>query len=163
VLTNSLAANNHIAVHSGYATYRKKIIDAGVELYEIRANAGREVQGDGEKNADGPETLTLHTKLILIDRRYLFVGSLNLDPRSIEINAEMGLLIDAPDLVVQMAEALDDTIPKVSYRVVRSKQGWLEWHGNIDGQKTIELSEPLTSDWRRFKAWILKLVPDSQL
>jgi putative cardiolipin synthase len=105
----------------------------------------------------------MHTKLILIDRRYLFVGSLNLDPRSIKINTEMGVLIDAPDLVSQMAIGVDDSIPKFSYHVVRSKQGSLLWEGEINGQKVTETSEPLSSGWRRFKAWVLKLAPDSQL
>ena len=65
VLTNSLASNNHVPVHSGYARYRKDVIDAGVELYEARANAGKELSY-GE---DGPENLTLHTKAVLIDRK----------------------------------------------------------------------------------------------
>ena len=90
ILTNSLASNNHVPVHGGYARYRKDVIAAGVDLYEARANAASELQGSNE----AADTLTLHTKAFLIDRRYLFVGSLNLDPRSIEINAEMGLLID---------------------------------------------------------------------
>jgi hypothetical protein len=62
--------------------YRRDVIRAGVELYEMRANAARELSG----NEDDPDALTLHTKVILIDHRYMFIGSLNLDPRSIEIN-----------------------------------------------------------------------------
>jgi putative cardiolipin synthase len=92
IVTNSLASNNHTAVHSAYAGYRKAILEAGVELYEVRADA---VQGEAG-------SLTLHTKGMVFDRSMTFVGSLNLDPRSIEINSEMGMLI--PNEV--MAEAL---------------------------------------------------------
>jgi len=90
MVTNSLASNNHIAVHSGYSKYRRDVIRAGMQLYETRANAGRSISGD----EDGTEQMTLHTKLIIVDRRYLVIGSPNMDPRSLEINAEKGLIVD---------------------------------------------------------------------
>ena len=70
----------------------------GANIYEVRANA---VELGGGACGKKPESLTLHSKLILIDERYLFVGLLNLDPRSLEINAEMGLLIDSPEMAEQ--------------------------------------------------------------
>ena len=158
MVTNSLASNNHVAVHSAYSGYRRDVIGAGVELYEVRANAGKEAQG-----SEGPEVLTLHTKLILIDRRYLFVGSLNLDPRSLEINAEMGLLIDSEELVEVMVTGLESVIPDVTYQVVLNDKGSLEWHGKIDGEPVTESTEPLAGAWLRFRAWFLKLAPESQL
>ena len=159
ILTNSLASNNHVPVHSGYARYRKDVIKAGAELYEARANAARELSGTNE----GPETLTLHTKAFLIDRRYLFVGSMNLDPRSIEINAEMGLLIDSYEMVADMTNDLDQGLSNMAYRVLLNKKGTLEWHGRIDGEEVIETKEPLTSTWLRLKAWFFKIAPESQL
>ncbi|MFW2368705.1 MAG: phospholipase D family protein [Desulforhopalus sp.] len=159
ILTNSLASNNHVAVHGGYARYRKDIIKAGAELYEARANAARELSGSDE----GPDVLTLHTKAFLIDRRYLFVGSLNLDPRSIEINAEMGLLVDSQEMISDMTIDLDQDLSKVAYRVLLNKKGELEWHGRINGTEVIETKEPLTSSWLRFKAWFLRIAPESQL
>ncbi len=159
IITNSLASNNHVAVHSGYAKYRKDIIGAGAELFEIRANAGRELSD----RKDDPESLTLHTKLFLFDRRYLFVGSLNLDPRSVEINAEMGLLIDSAEFAGAMAVAVEERLAVAAYKVVENERGKLEWHAMIDGEEIIETKEPLTSWWRRFKAWFMKIVPDSQL
>ena len=158
MVTNSLRSNNHIAAHSGYARYRRDVIDAGVELYEVRANAGREVQG-----GEGPEALTMHTKLTLIDRRYLLVGSLNLDPRAIELNSEFGLLIESEALTGAIASAIDDTITTFAYHVVKDDKGRLEWRGNVGGVEVVETSEPLASGWRRFKAWFMKIVPESQL
>ncbi len=159
IVTNSLASNNHVPVHSGYAKYRKDVISAGAELYEVRGNAGRELSN----RDDAPDSLTLHTKAFLIDRRYLFVGSLNLDPRSVEINAEMGLLIDSPEFAAGMAVAVEEKLAAAAYRLVENKQGKLEWHARIDGEEIIETKEPLTSWWLRFKAWLMKIVPDSQL
>jgi putative cardiolipin synthase len=158
VATNSLASNNHVPVHSGYTRYRKDVIRAGVEVYEARADAGRFTQAVG-----GPEKFTLHTKLIFIDRRYLFVGSLNLDPRSIDINAEMGLLIDSPEMTGAIASTLDEVIPQVAYRVVLNDKGKLEWHGAEDGAEVVETHEPQAGKWLRFKAWLMKIAPESQL
>jgi putative cardiolipin synthase len=159
ILTNSLASNNHVPVHGGYARYRKDVIAAGAELYEARANAGNEIQGANE----AADTLTLHTKTFLIDRRYLFVGSLNLDPRSIEINAEMGLLIDSQEMVGDLTYDVDERLAAVSYRVTVNDQGSLEWHGRINGEDVIETREPLASPWLRFKAWFMRIAPERQL
>ena len=159
ILTNSLASNNHVAVHSGYARYRKDVIKTGAELYEARANAARELSGTDE----GPDTLTLHTKAFLIDRRYLFVGSMNLDPRSIEINAEMGLLIDSDKMVSDMTNDLDQSLSNIAYRLLLNEKGNLEWHGRINGEEVIETKEPLTSTWLRLKAWFYKIAPENQL
>ena len=159
ILTNSLASNNHVPVHGGYARYRKDVIAAGAELYEARANAASEVQGANEAT----DTLTLHTKAFLIDRRYLFVGSLNLDPRSIEINAEMGLLIDSEDMVTELTYDIDERLAAVTYRVTVNEKGNLEWHGRINGEEVIETREPLTTPWLRFKAWFMRIAPERQL
>jgi len=159
IVTNSLASTNHVPVHSGYAKYRKDVIRAGAELYEVRANAGRELGGSD----DHPDLITLHTKVFLFDRRYMFVGSLNLDPRSVEINAEMGILIDSPEFAGGMAEAVTEKLATVTYSVVENSRGKLEWHAIINGEDHIETKEPLTSWWLRFKAWFMKIVPDSQL
>lgn len=158
ILTNSLASNNHVPVHSGYARYRGKVVDAGVELYEARADAGSENSPEAEK-----QTLTLHTKAIIIDRRHIFIGSLNIDPRSIEINAEMGLLIDSEKMAAKMAHEMENDISEIAYRIHKNQEGNLEWHATIDDKQVVETREPQTSWWRRTKAWFYKIAPESQL
>ena len=159
VLTNSLASNNHVAVHSGYARYRRDVIDAGVELYEVRANAGPPKPGETEAS----QNLTLHTKIILLDREQMFIGSLNIDPRSIQINSEMGLLIESEDMVGKIAEAIDKAIAEIAYRVDINENGKLEWRAIVDDKEVVETKEPLTSWWLRTKAWFYKIAPESQL
>jgi putative cardiolipin synthase len=159
IVTNSLASNNHIPVHSAYARYRKAVIRAGAELYEARANAARELPG----SEDSPDVLTLHTKVFYIDRSQLFVGSLNLDPRSIEINAEMGLLIDSVAMIGSLAQGADERLATLTYQVRENDKGQLEWHGRINNRDVIKTKEPLTSWWLRFKAWFMKIAPESQL
>ena len=160
VVTNSLASNNHIAVHSGYARHRPNLVDAGVELYEARVDA---VRAPTEDDSEGPELLTLHTKAVVIDRETLFVGSLNLDPRSIDINSEMGILVYSEALTSGLAEAFLEDLPEFAYRVDVDENGSIVWRGRVDGEEVVEHSEPQSGAWRRFKAWFLKIVPDSQL
>ena len=160
IFTNSLSTNNHTAVHSAYSSYRKDILEAGVELWEARADAVQVTSEDGELL---PGKLTLHTKGILIDRKQIFVGSLNLDPRSIDINTEMGLLIDSPELSSSLAEGFMRRLPSIAWQVKLEPDGDLGWHGMIDGQQVAEATEPQTTGWERFKAWFLKIAPESQL
>jgi len=158
ILTNSLASNNHTAVHSAYAKYRRPIVEAGIELYEARVDAV------GEKvDANAPDVLTLHTKAIIVDRETLFVGSLNLDPRSIEINAEMGILVTSAEMVGELATLVLEDLDEFAYRVEFDESGKIRWRGMIDGVEVIETKEPQTTSGQRFKAFMLKIVPDSQL
>lgn len=160
IVTNSLASTNHVPVHAGYARYRKKMLEMGASLYEARANAVR----PGSASTDSsPKSLTLHTKLILIDERYLFVGSLNLDPRSIKINAEMGILIDSPLMAQQFLAGVNQGLPELSYKVQLDDDGRLQWLATIDGKEQIETKEPLTSWWRRFLSGVYRVLPESQL
>ena len=88
---------------------------------------------------------------------------MNLDPRSIEINAEMGVLIDSESMVENMVKSAEERLPNLTYQVHENDKGKLEWHGRINNQTVIETKEPSTSRWRRFKAWFMKIVPESQL
>ncbi len=160
VVTNSLATNNHTPVHSAYSSYRRQLLDAGVELWEARADAAKIVNEDGTSELDH---LTLHTKGILIDRRYTFVGSLNLDPRSIDINTEMGILIDSEPIATMLTLNSLEQIPAQAYRVEYADDGGLQWRATIDGREVVETREPQTSWWKRFEASFMKLAPEGQL
>jgi putative cardiolipin synthase len=160
LVTNSLATNNHTAVHSAYSRYRKAVIEAGAELWEARADAAKITAEDGSTSL---ERLTLHTKGILIDRRLVFVGSLNLDPRSIDINTEMGLLIESGDMAGALSEFSLQRIREIAYRVELDDRGRLIWRATIDGREVVETSEPQASIWRRLSAWVQKIAPEDQL
>ena len=97
LLTNSLASHDVPAVNSHYEPWRDDLIAAGVDLYELRADPAI-----AETVIDVPpvksEFSGLHSKTAVADRRYVFIGSMNLDPRSAAINTEMGALVDSPEL-----------------------------------------------------------------
>jgi putative cardiolipin synthase len=75
----------------------------------------------------------------------MFIGSLNLDPRSIEINAEMGLLIDSESMSRDFTTNGDERMATLAHGVLENDAGRLEWHAaRIDNQGVTETKEPLT-------------------
>jgi putative cardiolipin synthase len=126
VLTNSLASTNHTMVNSGYAPWRRRLLEAGIELYEYRSNpADRD-----ETDAPGIESrmVTLHSKTFVIDREMVYIGSLNMDPRSFRINSEMGLVIHDRKLAGQVADLLEnDMAPGNAWQVRLGDENQLSW------------------------------------
>ncbi len=134
VVTNSLASTNHAYVHAGYRRHRARLLEAGVELYEIRADA---LQVLGLVPPDDTTGVVMHTKLAVIDGRDVFVGSLNFDPRSIKQNTELGLFIQSPRLAGDMLAALNAGIDDYTYRLSLASDGSLRWHyDNPDAPET---------------------------
>lgn len=155
IVTNSLVSTNHTPVHAAYANYRRGLLRAGVELYEVRADAVSE-PGNGDR-------VTLHTKGMIIDRSKVFIGSLNQDPRSYEINSELGLLIRSSRLGGELAERFLHQLPNLAYRVEFDGNHRLQWRGNVDGVEVVETGEPLASPWRKFVSFLARIVPENQL
>jgi len=160
VVTNSLAANDVVAVHSGYRRYRGALIDGGVQMHEMRAQ-GR----PGTSSTFGSSGASLHTKAFVVDDARGFIGSFNLDPRSADLNTEMGVLFDDPAIAFALRnEYLRLSNPVLSYQVIRDKRGELRW---LDGAATpprLLDHEPDTSAWRRGMVRVLGWLPiESQL
>jgi putative cardiolipin synthase len=163
VLTNSLASTDVPIVHSAYRRYRAPLIDAGVEISEVRPVPGQPRSGErsyGSGASGAP--FALHAKAYVFDRKRVFVGSANLDPRSLELNTELGLVIDSPDLARQIIARFEEFATSAnSYRVVREGTGVasLRWRTSVDG-RTIEWSdEPDTTPWQRFKLDLQAMLP----
>lgn len=158
VLTNSLAANDVWAVHGGYAPYREGLLRAGVELFELKVDAFAE-----RRRAAGPgveETaMRLHAKTFVRDQRWVFVGSFNFDPRSVEHNTEIGLVVDSPVIAAQVSRAFDVvTAPENAYRVVLAGER-LRWEAVRDGRFEVLAREPDAGFWRRTGAWLARVLP----
>jgi putative cardiolipin synthase len=155
VVTNSLASTDVSAVHAGYAPYRKDLLECGVELYEVRPD--RRAPGT-RRGGVGMSRSSLHVKGFLLDRRQLFVGSFNWDPRSVGINTEMGVLLDSPVLAERLAESVESRLPQAAYHVVLL-DGEIRWVAQIDGHEVVLDKEPDTTFWQRFTVGFLKLLP----
>jgi putative cardiolipin synthase len=164
VLTNSLAATDVAAVHVGYARYRKELLKSGVQIYEMKRIAA-DAKEAKHLSVLGSTSATLHTKALVVDDRWSFVGSMNLDPRSANLNTEMGVLVDSPELARQLSEQFrENTAPDLSYHVVYEPERGLVWKDQVDGHDRELEHEPDTSVGRRMTVTLLRLLPmESQL
>jgi putative cardiolipin synthase len=156
VVTNSLSSTDVSPVHAGYASSRKALLEAGVELWEIRDDPTRR---DRERRGLGHSASSLHTKAFTIDRRYLFVGSFNFDPRSANINTEMGLVLDAPNIAAPVLDRLFQALPAHAYRLRLDADGDIEWVALENNTEVIYRTEPHTSFWWRLSVGFLRLLP----
>ncbi len=159
VITNSLATNNHASAQGAYTKYRKDLIRAGVQLHELRHSALKELQTD----PNAPDDLHMHVKLMFIDDQYVFAGSLNLDPRSFNLNTEGGLLINSKELSDEMLKNLDSDLPVITYRVKLDDEDRVRWHGIVNGEPVVVKHAPETSVFKRIGKTFLLLVPQGQL
>ncbi|MEM6279904.1 MAG: phospholipase D family protein [Verrucomicrobiota bacterium] len=128
LLTASMGANNHLMVHSHYRPHRGRLIDDGSELYEFREDAISEVRALADTHPVVSDHLALHVKAGVGDRQRCFIGSLNLDPRAVDLNTENGLLIDSPGLAGELADFIDTLMADESaWHVTKTKRGALQW------------------------------------
>jgi len=152
ILTNSLAANDVAAVHSGYAKYREDLLRGGVKLWELKPESSRAKS----MSLLGSSGASLHTKAAVIDSSTIFVGSFNLDPRSVSLNCEQGILVDNPNLAVELHQLfLGMTSPASAWQVKENAKGKLEW---TDGTQTFD-KEPMTSWSKRAMATVMGWLP----
>jgi len=156
VVTNSLAANNHSVVHSGYARARRPLLRHGVELYEVRPDAP--VPGTDRSGLESSRA-TLHTKSFAIDRARLFIGSFNFDPRSAYLNTEMGIFLDAPEMVAEATGRFADALPRATWRVTLEDPGYLRWVTWNDGEQVVRTTEPDAGFFRRLMVDLMRMLP----
>lgn len=153
ILTNSLEATDVAAVHAGYARYRKQLIKAGIDLYEMRA-------GEYKTNMAmfGSSAASLHAKTFAIDDKRIFIGSFNFDPRSANLNTELGFVIDSPELASKMEQAFAEA-PERAYQVMLDDDGGLYWVEQRGEEQIFHSEEPYTGWWKRFGVSVLSVLP----
>ncbi len=152
VITNSLASNDVFAVHGWYAKYRQQLVEGGVELWETKASA----HIDSKWTVTGSSRSSLHAKMILIDGKILFVGSMNWDPRSAYLNTEMAFVVEQKEFVLLSLNKLPDSLSQNAYQIV-IHEGQVGWKDALSGE--IFTSEPDASVWRKMGAWLSGLLP----
>ncbi|KZD03453.1 phospholipase D family protein [Oceanibaculum pacificum] len=158
VITNTLAATDVAAVHGGYARYRRRMLEAGIELRELRRS--------GHENAGlfGSKGASLHTKAILIDGTLVGVGSFNLDPRSLNLNTEAGVFAQHPELGRRLRQEFDRLADPTRSFKVELEDGHMVWRHEVDGREETVRHEPDAPLGRRLIAQIVRWLPlESQL
>ncbi|MET0543548.1 MAG: phospholipase D family protein [Variovorax sp.] len=160
VLTNSIATTDEPLVHHGYARYRQALLDMGVGLYELIPGAGAQAMANRPRGS----LSRLHTKLAVVDGRWLSIGSMNMDRRSAHCNTEMNLLIDSPELAGQVAQLLRQGEMPRSYRVRRTDPaGSLEWVRQDEPQPQVFAAEPHASWALRLRMSLVSLFVSEEL
>jgi putative cardiolipin synthase len=157
VITNALASTDGIAVHSKYKHYRKRLIEAGVELYEIKPTAGAQLKRRFREPA-GSSTGGLHAKTFAFDRETGFIGSYNLDPRSNKLNTEMGVIYDCPALAKRLPEQTERELAQNTYHMELDHRRvvWVTHEGDKEVRYT---SEPGAGFMKRVKSQVLGWLP----
>jgi putative cardiolipin synthase len=156
-MTNAAATSDVIAAQAGYANTRKKLLKAGMELYELRPDTNIERRWSV---LSLKSRAAMHNKFIVFDRKSVFIGSFNLDPRSSTLNTEIGVMIDSPEIASQAAKVMDDgVLPGSAYHVTLNNDGRLVWTAETNGEKVQYDTEPGTNVWERLLFDFVGMLP----
>lgn len=154
ILTNSIGSNNHLSAHSAYRNHINTLLENGAELHEVRTNAR-----DRDRymlTPIGRKKLALHAKALVIDDDKVFIGSANLDPRSLRINTEMGFLVISNQFNKKVRDAVEgDFLTANAWRLELQENGKVFWVGE---DRTLE-SQPATSFMQRIEDWFFSHLP----
>lgn len=169
IITNSLASTDMVVAHAGYSHYREALVSGGVDLYEIKElpslpNTKHKMFKPSSQNG-------LHSKIYMIDRQDLVIGSFNFDPRSVHINTEQVLAIHSPQLCAQIANLFAEvTSPDLSYRLIPADEvpeeeqpvlptGNLAWVTRENGKTVYYDFNPHAGFWRGLTDRFFSLLP----
>ena len=154
ILTNSIGSNNHLSAHSAYRNHIDTLLGHGAELHEVRTDAL-----DRDRYMLTPvdrKKLALHAKALVIDYDKVFIGSANLDPRSLRVNTEMGFLIESEPFNQKLRAALeDDFLTTNAWRLELQEDGKVFW---VADNQILE-SQPATSFMQRIEDWFFSNMP----
>lgn len=154
ILTNSLRSNNHTAAHAVYRGHIRRIMNHGADLHEVRARA-KDRALYMQLPADDKQ-LGLHAKFLLIDQDVSFIGSPNLDPRSLHLNTEIGILIRSEAVNRRLRQALAiDFERRNAWHLQKTDNGRFIWVGD----DAVLAAQPADSGFQRLEDWFLGTLP----
>jgi putative cardiolipin synthase len=157
ILTNSLSSHDVPIVNAHYEKWRDDLLEAGVDLYESRSDPA--IAELVNVPPGGGKFISLHSKAVVIDTRYVFIGSMNFDPRSAVINTEMGVIVDSPALAAELrAVMLRDMDGKNAWRLSLDQHGKVLW---TNSEETVK-KQPSRGFMQNVMNVIFKVVPKEQ-
>jgi putative cardiolipin synthase len=161
VLTNALASTDVAVVHAGYARYRRRLLKAGVRLWEMKGeNTAFPAKRSGVLGSLPRSSRTsLHAKTFTCDDARLFVGSFNFDPRSMHLNTELGFLMESPALAQRLQQIFGDPLRERAYEVQLAPDESLIWIEAGQNGSLVHTHDPETSVWRRLQVHMWQLMP----
>lgn len=154
LLTNSITSNNHLMAHSAYRNHIQTLMGHGAELFEVRSDA--QDRAIYIRNPVSNKSLGLHAKALILDRHRVFIGSANLDPRSLRINTEMGLLVESEEFNASMRSAVAADFATVnSWKLTFDSAGGVVWVSGDD----VLMAQPADSSLQRIEDWFFAHLP----
>jgi cardiolipin synthase C len=162
ILTNSFAANDVPLAHTGYARYRVELLRTGVDIYELSPTR---IQNNERLMLPGASLGRLHAKMAAIDQSTVYIGSVNLDPRSESTNTELGLFARCPELAKEVIRVINISKLQSSYRLRFAPDGKsLEWLTTDDQGEVVLSQEPEATPLMRLQNMLLApFVPEQLL
>jgi putative cardiolipin synthase len=172
VLTGALEATDVPLVYAAYKKYRRRLLHAGVQLFEYKGRPGP-ARSDRRWFKPRSSQSALHSKVIVFDRKRAWIGSFNIDPRSVKLNTEIAVLVDSEALASQLADYIaEDLSPERSWRVEleplpksyntprgRTADETLVWVGEKRGQPIKRHIEPASGWLERCETFLMSLIP----
>ena len=167
VLTNSFKANDVSLVHAFYAKYRENLLKNGVNLYEflpavsdenLYANS-KEISKKAKVSLKGLSRSSLHAKLMAIDNKQVFIGSFNFDPRSANLNTEIGVIINSPPLANAVHKTMDDNLKKYAYKLVLDSKQNINWLKETPSGIITLRKEPKMKWWQKAGIKVISWLP----
>ena len=160
ILTNAMNTTDVMLVHAGYTKYRRDLLEAGVDLFELRLRGGEAPGSDNQLKPLGISGASLHAKTFAVDGERVFIGSFNFDPRSAMLNCEMGFLIDSPAMAQEISVGFDGPLALVSYQPELSADGRMVWQELSANTKPVTWQqEPGTSWFKQMSLAVLQILP----
>ncbi len=143
ISTNSLASTDNLQAFSGYRKQRAKLIAMGLDVHEYQPDPQVQqqvMQRYAALRAEAP-VFALHAKTLVVDRRVAYIGTYNLDPRSENLNTEVGVIIHDAGQAAAVAESIEtDMLPGNSWRATDRPDRFASWG-------------------KRIRAWFWSLLP----
>jgi putative cardiolipin synthase len=161
VMTNSLAATDEPLAYWAYVRYRSQMLKMGVALSELSPVNNRkfDMLGDFRSSLGA-----LHAKVAVTDRRWLMVGSMNMDGRSARSNTEVGLVIDSPDLAEEAMTLMNEHWSLSHYRLrLAERDQRVEWVAPGGDGITVHQAEPHVSWLKRLRLGFMSMLIDEEL
>jgi putative cardiolipin synthase len=159
VVTNSLGATDVPLVYAGYKKPRYELLKMGVKIYEL----SEEVANAHVKLGDFRSQLgRLHAKAVVVDKRHVFIGSMNMDGRSAHENTETGIILGSQTIGAEVAKLVDLNISRTCYEV-RLDGDQVRWVTNLDGKITVFDEEQGVSMWTRMEIDLLGPLAPTEL
>ncbi|HVW22166.1 MAG TPA: phospholipase D family protein [Opitutaceae bacterium] len=162
VLTSGPDTTDVPLVYGAYHVARRQLLEEGVELHEFRKQPPRSPPGNPWFRVR-PAYAALHSKVAVFDRQVAWIGTFNLDPRSVRLNTEIAAVIRSPELSRRLAAAIvDDFSPERSWRVQLGREAGsrpVVLTGEVGGRMVVRRSQAVGL-WRRLEVFLFSLIPE---